>query len=78
MSRPLETAQPRLQQPQQQQQQNTAGILTGFFYFYSFAASGNALGQAFVYLSQRLRMTHQKKQQQHISLCAAAAAEYAV
>lgn len=67
MSQPLETAQPRLQQ----QQLHSAGLSPSntndrlleykqAFYLNLIATSGNTLYQAFIYLSQRLRMTHQK------------------
>lgn len=74
MSQPLEAAQPRLQQQQlcrPAEPRNTTiccwNTSRPFFFFNSTVASGNTLYQAFVYLSQQLRMTHQKKH--HISLC---------
>lgn len=48
-------------------QQSAAGIQARLFPFNATAARGNPLYQPFVYLTQRLGMTHRKKQ--HISLC---------
>lgn len=79
MSQPLETALPRLQQ----QQLHSAGLSPSTpmiycwntFYLHFITASGNTLYQAFVYLSQRLRMTHQKRT---IRPYVCAAADYTV
>lgn len=53
---------------------STNDLLQGYeeaFYLNFITASGNTLYQAFVYLSQRLRMTHQKSII-HLYACAAA------
>lgn len=67
MSQPLETTQPRLRhsnsstlQARASQYQRSAAEKQEGFYLNFIADSGNILYQAFVYLSQRLRMTHQK------------------